>query len=282
MSANKRESDKIVSRIKNQKRATIAGLIIIVALSVFLFGGFHYFNGIEEKGIGLSLHPLIVLFIIILESVCAVIIYSRIENKTERFLDERCDPGLYRDIKRAISSRGSYIRSMQITDLVVSYYLGDYAICSKFAEEAIHASGDHDKLFAYSYLGMSSFLLNDTRSLERSVKNFQKIFEKLSLSNRSPVRADLDRRLTLLNMMNAAVRNDPDNAVRITDSLSELPERTTAIETLNTVFLRGVVYDLCSNKKKAEECYSRCREIPNKTFIYNAVNNDPPVFLKLQ
>ncbi len=263
--------DRIVSRVKLRKRATVAFFALILLATLIFLGDYHYYDGLREWGVGLGLHPLIICAVLFAEGITAVAMYSRAENSVERILNDDCDPRLYCDVKRSLLSRSSYVSAITVIDLNVSYYLGDFASCRRFAEDAMRASGDPDKLIGCSFLGMSAFFLGDRRSLEDALKQAKRILERSNIGDRTPLRADFGRRVAILAMLAAALGSDRDEALGYANSLERLGERTSRLERLNTEYLRALVYERAKETKKARACFDECGEIKGKTFINDAV-----------
>lgn len=272
MEKRSEEVEKIVSRIKLRKRLTVALFAIVFMATLILLGDYHYYNGIEEWGIGLGLHPIIICAVLFAEAIAAVAVYSRAEDSVERLLNDDCDPRLYCDVKRSLLSRASYVSAITVIDLNASYYLGDFASCRRFAEDALHASGDPDKLLGCSFLGMSAFFLGDRRSLGDALKQSKRILERAAINAKSPLRADFDRRIAILEMLAAANDSDWSEALSYANSLEYLPVRTTAIERLNTEYLRALVYERAGEVKRARACLEECGKIKGKTFINDEVS----------
>ena len=267
MKREKKLSEQIVSRVKFRKRSVTALFAVIVILTFLFLGDSHYYDGLEVRGVGLGLHPLIVVAVVVLECVAAVALYSRAEASVEHILDDDCDPKLYAEVKRALTSRGSYLNAKHVVDLNVSYYLGDFASCVRLADEAIHAPGDPDKLYGYSFLGMSAFHLGDKKELALAAEMTKRLLDRTTISSRTPLFADLDRRRLLLETLLFSIKNERENAVRSADSLEALPADTTALERYNTIYLRGIVYEAAGEKKKALSCFGECVSGTEKTFI---------------
>lgn len=258
--------DRIVSRIKLRKRLTVAGFVLACIATLILLGDYHYYNGIETWGVGLGLHPIIIFAVLLAEGIAAVCLYSRAESVVETILNDDCDPGLYCDVKRSLLSYASYVSAITIIDLNASYYLGDFASCRRFAEDAIRSSGDPDKLLGYSFLGMSSYFLGDRKALADSLTKAKRLLERAKIDDRSPLRKDFDRRIAILEML-ADVGSDKSKAVSYADSLEAYSERTTNIERLNTGYLRALVYEDAGERVKARACFEECGRIEGRTFI---------------
>lgn len=269
MNSSKR-AEQIAFCIKLRKRLTVAAFALAVTATLILLGDYHYYNGLEVRGVGLGLHPIIIFAVLFAEGIAAVIVYSRAESIAERILNDECDPQLYCDVKRTLLSRVSYVSAISIIDLTTSYYRGDFASCRNFAGDAVHAPGDPDKLFGYSFLGMSAYFLGDRKALEDALVKSKRILEGAKIDDRSPLRADFARRIRVLEML-AADGTDREKAVQYANSLGTLPERTTAIERLNTEYLRALVYENAGEKDRAGSCLDVCRGIKGKTFINEAL-----------
>ena len=267
MKKEKKPSEIVASRIKLQKVAVAAAFALAVILTLLFLGDSHYYDGIETRGIGLGLHPIAIVAVIVAECIAAVILYSRAESRVEKILDDKCDPKLYYDVKRALFSRGAYMRGKNIVDLNVSYYLGDIASCRRFADEAIRAVGDPDKLYGYAFLGLSAFFLRDKKMLSEAAQKSRRLLDRANIPARTPLYADLDRRLRLLETLLASMEERTDEAIRFADALESLPTRTTTLERFNTLFLRGLVYESAGEKKKALACFEGCISGTEKTFI---------------
>ena len=266
------EYKKIVSKIKFKKTMTVACFIVIAVLSLVLLGDFHYYNGIEEKGIGLSLHPLIVFSVIVSEGIAAVVLYSKAEKSTDVILDTRCDPYLYYQVRKALIPTRDHYTDLLITEVITSYYLGDFAKCVSVSSQVIGMAGVQDRLFGLSYRGLSAFFLLDNITLETSFRDFKRLLETSNYKQNSPLRRDMDRKHNILEMLTAYVHNDTENALLFANALYTEDESISLLELLNLNYLRSVIYDAFGEHKKASECIRKCQEIQNKTFISEKVN----------
>ena len=273
MTKEKLPYEKIVSKIRFQKIATVTLFIVIAVFSLVLLGDFHYYNGIEDKGIGLSLHPLIVFAVIVGEGIVAVALYSRAENSVEPILYSNCDPQLYYQVRKALFPVHDRKTDLLITEVMTSYFLGDFAKCEKISAQLIELSGVQDKLFGLSYQGMSAFFLEDKKTLESSCRDFKRLLERSNLKERSPFRREMDRCLNILEMLNANEHNASENALLFANALYSEDESIPLIERLNLLYLRFVVYESFGEKRKASECVDKCRKIKNKTFIFDRIND---------
>lgn len=263
--------ERIVSGVKRRKRLTVALFAVVLIATLVLLGDFHYYDGIARRGIGLGLHPLIIFAVLLGEGIGAVCVYSRAEGSVESILNDECDPRLYCDVKRSLLSRASYVSAITVIDLNASYYLGDFASCRRFAETALRSSGAPDRLLGCSFLGMSAFFLGDRASLADALKQAKRILERSSLGERTPLRADFDRRISILEMLALTADSDWKGALEYANSLEYLPERTTAIERLNTGYLRALVYERAGDAKKSRFCLEQCGKIKGQTFINDEV-----------
>lgn len=262
-------AEQIVSLIKWRKRLIVAAYIL-VALATFIFlGDTHFYNGLETFGVGLNLHPLIVVIVVLAEGVICVLFYSRTENVVERILTEECDPARYLAVKQSIMSRRSYVSDMIATDLNVSYFGGDFRTCLSFAEEAIHASGDPDKLQGYYFLGRCAYFLGDTKALDDAIKMSKRILERTKVGIRSPQRLAFDANIAAMEMLSFCVHGENEKALEFADSVvaSSVTERSSNLDRANVAFLRGTVYERCGEKKKAQSAFEIASSLGGTTFI---------------
>ena len=266
------EYKRIVSRIRIQKITTIASFAVVAAITVVMLGGFHYYNGIEEKGIGLSLHPLIIFSLLMLEGICAVILYSKAEKSAERIIDVECDPLLYLQVRKAFMTRRDQERTLPIIEARVSYYLGDFLKSERIASRVSEFSGIADRLYGLSFVAVNAFFLEDGETFESSLLKFDRLLERSGLNYRSPIRRDMDRRQNVLKTLSYCLKDDREKAVSYANSLL-IEDDITVIEKLNLFYLRAIVYEKFGENKKAKECYEKCYEIKNKTFIAERLNN---------
>ena len=272
MKEEKKESEVFAARIRVRKRVTVLLFVVVVFFTFLFLGDSHYYDGIEQHGVGLGLDPIIIVAVVAVECIVCVIFYSRAEDKVNTVLDEQCDPKLYYAIKRTLMKRGSYIDEKQIVDLNVSYYLGDFASCIMSAEDTIRSSGDVDKIYGYSYLGMASFMNGEDRSLSDAFERGKRLLERARLRTKTQIYADLSRRIKVLEMLCLLIDKEMKTAASLADSLELLPSGTTKIERYNTVFLRGMVYNSSGEREKSLECFNECISGTEKTFIFEEAN----------
>lgn len=265
---------RIAAGIKLKKVLIVAAFVVVCVLTVLFLGDFHYNNGLEQIGVGLSLHPLIVLAAALLEAVFAVILFSRAEKSADPILEDECDPLLYFQVRKAFMSSKDQNTTLPILEAQVTYYLGDFAKCERVSSQIANFSGSADRLYGMSLLGFSSFFLGDRKTLSKVTHDFERLLERSGLKMRSPIRKDMDRRQRMLTMLDSSLRADAATALQFADSLFTDTTDTSRIERLNVLYLRAVVYEKFGEVKKSRQCIDQCREIDNKTFIGERIRNE--------
>ena len=266
---------RIAAGIRAKKIAVGAAFCVACALSLVFLGDFHYYNGIERVGVGLGLHPLIVLAVIALEAVAAVILFSRAEKSADAIFDRDCEPLLNFQVRKELMPLRDHETSLPLIELSTSYYIGDFAKCEKIADTVAGFSGAHDRLHGLSYRGLAAYFLGDRAALEVSRRDFDRLLERSGLKLRSPLRRDMDRRQKLLAMLALLMQDDASAALSFADSLYIAEGDVPPIDRLNILYLRALTYEACGEKKKARDCFEECRAIPNKTFISEKLNERP-------